>query len=95
VRNLGASLRQTLWLVLLPNIKPAIVSSAIFAFIHSWDETVIVLFISGRALFTLPRRMWDGINDNLDPSMAAVATLLIVFSVMMLCLDLLLKRRKT
>jgi putative spermidine/putrescine transport system permease protein len=56
---------------------------------------VIVLFISGRALFTLPRRMWDGINDNLDPSMAAVATLLIVFSVVMLCLDLLLKRRKT
>ncbi|HWK46885.1 MAG TPA: ABC transporter permease [Stellaceae bacterium] len=93
-RNLGANLRQTLWMVLIPNILPAIVSSAIFAFIHSWDEAVIVLFIAGRNMFTLPRRMWDGINDKLDPTMAAVAAVLIVLTAALLLVDLLLKRRR-
>ncbi|MFI4987267.1 MAG: ABC transporter permease, partial [Alphaproteobacteria bacterium] len=72
-RNLGASVNQTLRLVILPNIMPGVVSGAIFAFIHSWDELVIVLFIASRHVFTLPRRIWDGINDNIDPTMAAVA----------------------
>jgi len=93
-RNLGASLRQTLWMVLLPNMMPALVSSAIFAFIHSWDETVIVLFIGGRAIFTLPRRMWQGINDNLDPTMAAVASVLIGVTIVLLAADLVLQRRR-
>ena len=93
-RNLGANLRQMLWMVLIPNIIPAVVSSAIFAFIHSWDEAVIVLFIAGRGLFTLPRRMCDGINDKLDPTMAAVAAVLIVLTAALLLADLLLKRRK-
>ncbi len=92
-RNLGANLRQMLWMVLIPNIIPAVVSSAIFAFIHSWDEAVIVLFIAGRGMFTLPRRMWDGINDKLDPTMAAVAAVLIVLTAGLLLADLLLKRR--
>ncbi len=58
---------QTLRLVIVPNILPGIISGAIFAFIHSWDELVIVLFIAGRSVFTLPRRIWDGINESLDP----------------------------
>src|SRR4029077_8335464 len=61
-RSLGASIAQSLVLVLLPIIRPAIASGAIFAFIHSWDELLLVLFIGGRAMFTLPRRMWDGIQ---------------------------------
>ncbi len=93
-RNLGADLRQTLWLVLVPSLVPALVSSAIFAFIHSWDEAVIVLFIAGRGLFTLPRRMWDGINDKLDPTMAAVAAVLITVTAVLLLVDLVLKRRQ-
>jgi putative spermidine/putrescine transport system permease protein len=93
-RNLGADLRQTVWLVLLPSVVPALVSSAIFAFIHSWDEAVIVLFIAGRGLFTLPRRMWDGINDKLDPTMASVAAVLIVVTAFLLLIDLVLKRRQ-
>jgi putative spermidine/putrescine transport system permease protein len=92
-RNLGASLPQTLRLVLLPNIMPALVSSAIFAFIHSWDDLVLVLFIAGRAVFTLPRRIWDGINESLDPTMAAVATVLIVLTILLLALDMLVRRR--
>ncbi|TCZ55395.1 ABC transporter permease [Roseicella aquatilis] len=86
-RGMGASLWQTLRWVILPRIAPGIASGAIFAFIHSWDELVMVLFIASRQVFTLPRKIWDGINENLDPSMAAVAVLLILFTVLLLALD--------
>jgi putative spermidine/putrescine transport system permease protein len=91
-RNLGASVGQTLRRVILPNILPGVVSGAIFAFIHSWDELVIVLFIASRTIFTLPRRIWDGINDNIDPTMAAVAVVLILVTLALLALDLALRR---
>ncbi|WP_439594676.1 ABC transporter permease [Falsiroseomonas sp.] len=93
-RGMGASLSQTLRWVILPRIAPGILSGAIFAFIHSWDELVIVLFIASRDVFTLPRRIWDGINENLDPAMAAVAVLLVVFTTGLLLLDLALRRRR-
>src|SRR4051812_29820038 len=93
-RGMGASLFQTLRWVILPRIAPGIASGAIFAFIHSWDELVLVLFIASRQVFTLPRKIWDGINENLDPSMAAVAVLLIVFTVALLTLDGALRARR-
>jgi len=93
-RGMGASLMQTLRWVILPRITPGILSGAIFAFIHSWDELVIVLFIASRDVFTLPRRIWDGINENLDPAMAAVAVLLVIFTTGLLLLDLALRRRR-
>ncbi len=92
-RGMGASLSQTLRWVILPRIVPGIVSGAIFAFIHSWDELVIVLFIASRAVVTLPRRIWDGINENLDPTMAAVAVLLVAATVILLGADMALRRR--
>ncbi|BDG72428.1 ABC transporter permease [Roseomonas fluvialis] len=93
-RGMGASLAQTLRWVILPRIAPGIFSGAIFAFIHSWDELVMVLFIASRDVFTLPRRIWDGINENLDPAMAAVAVLLVLFTTLLLMLDLALRRRR-
>jgi putative spermidine/putrescine transport system permease protein len=93
-RNLGAGPAQTLRLVVLPGIMPALLSSAIFAFIHSWDDLVLVLFIAGRAVFTLPRRIWDGINDQLDPTMAAVATVLLVLTIFFLWLEAAVRRRR-
>lgn len=92
-RGMGASLSQTLRWVILPRIMPGIVSGAIFAFIHSWDELVMVLFIASREVFTLPRRIWDGINENLDPAMAAVAVLLIFFTLLLLLADRALRRK--
>jgi putative spermidine/putrescine transport system permease protein len=94
-RSLGAGMAETLRRVILPVIRPAVISGAIFAFIHSWDELVIVLFIASRAVFTLPRRIWDGINDHLDPTMAAVASVLIVLTAGLLLLDLWLRRAKS
>ena len=93
-RGLGASLGQTLRYVIVPNIMPGVLSGAIFAFIHSWDELVVVIFIGGRALFTLPRRMWDGINDNLDPVIAVVATGMILFTLLVLTAELSLRARR-
>jgi putative spermidine/putrescine transport system permease protein len=94
-RSLGATVPQTLWRVIVPNVLPGVLSGGIFAFIHSWDELVIVIFIGGRALFTLPRLMWDGINENLDPTIAAVASALILFTLVVLLVELALRARRT
>ncbi|CAM2186621.1 putative spermidine/putrescine transport system permease protein [Paraburkholderia sacchari] len=77
-RNLGANLYQTLRHVILPLIRPGVFSAAVFAFILSWDELVVTLFISSRHIYTLPRRMWDGMRENVDPAIAAVSTLMLV-----------------
>ncbi|MCZ0733185.1 ABC transporter permease [Phreatobacter sp. AB_2022a] len=92
--NLGASMGQTLRLVIIPNILPGVISGVIFAFIHSWDELVIVLFIAGRGVFTLPRRMWDGINEHLDPTMAAVAAVLVLITLALLFVDIAIRARR-
>ncbi len=72
---------QTLRHVILPNIRPGIMAGAVFAFILSWDEIVVKLFITSRNIFTLPRRIWSGIREYLDPAIVAVATLLIAVTV--------------
>jgi putative spermidine/putrescine transport system permease protein len=81
--------------VILPNIMPGILSGVVFAFIHSWDETVIVLFIAGRTVFTLPRRVWADINENLDPVLAAVAVLLIGVTLVLFLYEMGLRARRT
>lgn len=73
---------------------PGVISGVIFAFIHSWDELVIVLFIAGRGVFTLPRRMWDGINEHLDPTMAAVAAVLVLITLALLFIDIAIRARR-
>ena len=54
--------------VILPSIKPGVLAGALFAFILSWDEIVVTLFISKYSVYTLPRRMWNGIRENTDPN---------------------------
>ncbi|MGF1526943.1 MAG: ABC transporter permease [Candidatus Competibacterales bacterium] len=83
-RSLGAGIWTTTWAIVLPNIKAGVLSGAIFAFIISWDEVVVTLFISSRNVYTLPRKMWDGIRENVDPTVAAVASLLIAFTLVLL-----------
>jgi putative spermidine/putrescine transport system permease protein len=46
----------------------------------SWDEIVITMFVSSRAVYTLPRRMWDGIRESVDPTVAAVAVVLMALT---------------
>lgn len=79
-RSLGANARETLFLVLLPQIKPGMIAGAIFAFITSWDEIIVAIFLTSRSVYTLPKRIWDGIFDNVDPAIASIGTIMIVLT---------------
>jgi putative spermidine/putrescine transport system permease protein len=93
-RNLGASMSQRLRHVILPSIMPGVLSGAVFAFIWSWDEIVVTLFITSLRIFTLPRRMWDGIREHADPTIAACATALISLTLLGVILYMLIGRRE-
>lgn len=79
-RSLGANARQAMSWVIFPQIRAGIVAGAAFAFITSWDETIVALFITSRAVTTLPRRIWEGLADNIDPAIAALGTVMIVLT---------------
>ncbi|MCQ4348951.1 ABC transporter permease [Pseudomonas stutzeri] len=82
--NLGASPLTAFRRVTLPLIAPGVISGALFAFATSFDEVVVTLFLAGPEQATLPRQMFSGIRENLSPTIAAAATLLIGFSVLLL-----------
>ena len=79
--GLGATPFGTFWQVTLPLIRPGIGVGALFAFITSFDELVVSLFLSGANAVTLPRRMWEDLRYAIDPTIAAVSTLTIVVTV--------------
>lgn len=83
-QTLGASPVRAFTRITLPLIRPAILTGGLFAFLASFDELVIALFISGTGSKTLPKRLWDGIREEIDPTTAAVAALLTVFSLVLL-----------
>ncbi len=82
--SLGASPLTALFRVTLPLIAPGVISGALFAFATSFDEVVVTLFLAGPEQITLPRQMFSGIRENLSPTIAAAATLLIGFSIALL-----------
>lgn len=77
-RNLGAPLGMTIRTVIVPAIRPGMVTGALFAFIVSFDEIVGVLFLTVRRVQTLPKMMWQGIQESIDPVIAVVATILVL-----------------
>ena len=81
-RGLGASNWVTMWRVILPGIRPGVLAGAVFAFISSWDEIVVTLFLSKFTVYTLPRRMWNGIRENTDPTVAAAAVVLMAVTLL-------------
>jgi len=92
--SLGAGPLQTFFRITLPIIAPGVISGALFAFATSFDEVVVTLFIAGPEQVTLPRQMFTGIRENINPTIAAVATLLIIFTTsLMLALEWLRGRR--
>ena len=78
--SLGANPLTTFFRVTLPVIAPGVISGALFAFATSFDEVVVTLFLAGPDQVTLPRQMFTGIRENITPTIAAVATLLILFT---------------
>lgn len=92
-KSLGASPLKVFFLVTLPQILPGVISGALFAFVTSFDEVVVALFIAGSEQYTLPRQMFAGIREKYNPTIAAVATMMIVVSIMLMVTMELLRRR--
>jgi putative spermidine/putrescine transport system permease protein len=82
--GLGATPLGAFWQVTLPLIRPGILVGALFAFISSFDELIVSLFLSGTGAITLPRRIWDDLRFALDPTIAAVSTLTIALTLVVL-----------
>ncbi len=91
--SLGGDPLRVFFRITLPLILPGVVAGALFAFITSWDELVIAIFLAGTEEHTLPRRMWSGIRELLSPTIMAVATMLIMTSVLLMIVMELLRRR--
>ena len=75
--SLGASHAQAIWRVTLPQIRPSLVSAAFLAFISSFDELVVAMFLGGSNM-TLPKKMFDNILMEIDPTIAAVSVIQIL-----------------
>ncbi len=91
--SLGSTPVRTFFKVVVPLILPGVISGALFAFITSFDEVVVVLFVASFEQRTIPWQMFSGIRENISPTILAVATMLVVVSVMLLSVLELLRRR--
>ncbi len=91
--NLGASPITVFREITLPLILPGVISGALFAFVTSFDEVVVVLFVAAFDQQTIPRQMWNGIREQISPTILAVATILVIFSILLLTTVELLRRR--
>lgn len=79
--TMGAGPFRAFWFVTLPVLRPAIISAAFLAFVASFDDVIVALFLSGTSAKTLPVRIWEGIRFEIDPTIAAVSVLLILITI--------------
>ena len=91
--NLGATPARSFMRVTLPIILPGVLAGAIFAFITSWDEVVVAIFLTSARFRTLPVEMWEQVRQVVDPTVAAVATTLLVVTTGLLLLLLVVRRQ--
>lgn len=90
---LGADPTTVFFKIIMPLILPGVISGALFAFVTSFDEVVVVLFVASVEQQTIPRQMWAGIRESISPTILAVATILICISIVLLATVELLRRR--
>jgi putative spermidine/putrescine transport system permease protein len=90
--NLGANRFTTLRRIVFPLVLPGMISSGLFAFLISFDELIIAIFISSPTITTLPKKLWDGIRTEINPTIAAISTMLITLSVIVLVIVALVRR---
>ena len=91
--NMGADPVTTFFRVQMPLILPGVISGGLFAFITSFDEVVVVLFVGSAGQKTLPWQMFTGLREQISPTILAVATILVVVSIALLTVVELLRRR--
>lgn len=90
-RNLGARQLTAIWTVLVPSAKPGILSGFLFAFVYAWDEVVVQLFITSRTVRLLPRLIWEGLQDTVDPAIAVISACLTLATALVLVVILVLQ----
>ena len=91
--SLGAGPVNTFFKIQMPLILPGVISGALFAFITSFDEVVVVLQLADVRQRTIPRQMFSGIREQISPTILAVATILVIISIILLTVVELLRRR--
>ncbi|GHG83428.1 ABC transporter permease [Pseudodonghicola xiamenensis] len=91
--NMGADPVTTFFRVQMPLIMPGVISGGLFAFITSFDEVVVVLFVGSAGQKTLPWQMFTGLREQISPTILAVATILVGISIALLATVELLRRR--
>ena len=92
-QSLGAKPMRTFFKVIMPLILPGVISGALFAFITSFDEVVIVMFMASLDQLTIPKQMWAGIRQEISPVILCMATCLVILSILLLTTVELLRRR--
>jgi putative spermidine/putrescine transport system permease protein len=85
-RSLGASRLKAFMLITLPQIRFAVITSALLSFLTSFDEVIIALFVSGGDNSTLTRNMFNALRDQIDPTIASISTIMILLSSALLIL---------
>jgi putative spermidine/putrescine transport system permease protein len=93
-RSLGASRLKAFWLVTLPQIKFSVVTGAVLAFLTSFDEIIVSLFVSGGPNSTLTRNMFNALRDQVDPTIAAISTLIVLATTVLLVITQYVGRSK-
>lgn len=93
-RGLGASVWERAVKIIIPNIKFGILAAFLLSFILSWDEIGVTLFITSVNAITLPRLMWEGLRDNVDPAIASLSVILILITVSVLTIRGVLQHRR-
>ncbi|MBS0245464.1 MAG: ABC transporter permease [Proteobacteria bacterium] len=92
-RSLGASRLEAFFMVVMPQIKFAILTAAVLSFLTSFDEVIVSLFVSGGDNSTLTRIMFAALRDQIDPTIAAISTMMVVVTSLLLGLSQIFGRR--
>lgn len=92
-QSMGATPFRTFFKVQMPLIMPGVISGALFAFITSFDEVVVVIQLAAAEQRTIPRQMFSGIREQISPTILAVATILVIISISLLATLEMIRRR--
>lgn len=90
----GASPWVARWKITIPAVKDGIFAAAVFSFLASWDEVVLAIFMSSPSLQTLPVKIWTTLRQDLTPVVAAISTLLLALTIILMGVAFLLNRKK-
>ena len=94
-RSLGATRAKAFLVITLPQIRFSVISGALLAFVVSFDEVIVALFITGGEMSTITRSMFLALRDQIDPTIASISTILIIITTATLVLALVFGRSES